>query len=129
PVVDQAHAHAAHKVLATPDVHLVLAFGGDHLAEGIAAGHAALKDKTMRPHFAFTEARRVGTRFMKRVANHKAAAELLEDAVMSHRELDKAAEILKGGKDTTSKKTAKSLQNQAAKLGSSDATIKTLKSI
>lgn len=129
PVVDKSHADSAHQVLTTPDVHLVLALGGDHLDEGIAAVHSALKNKTLRPHFAYTEARRVGTRFMKRAANAKAAAELLEDAVLSYRELDKAANILKNGKDASSKKTAKVLQAQAGKVGASDATIKTLKSI
>ncbi|KAJ6131681.1 hypothetical protein N7471_006896 [Penicillium samsonianum] len=55
---DAKHAEAAHKVLATPDAHLVLVLGGDHLEKGIEAIKAALDDSTLRPHFAAIEARR-----------------------------------------------------------------------
>ncbi|KAE8306219.1 hypothetical protein BDV41DRAFT_559404 [Aspergillus transmontanensis] len=55
---DDKHAEAAYKVLATPDVHLVLVLGGDHLEKGIEAIKAALEDSTLRPHFAAIEVRR-----------------------------------------------------------------------
>ncbi|KAJ5462259.1 hypothetical protein N7530_010464 [Penicillium desertorum] len=55
---DAKHAEAAHKVLATPDAHLVLVLGGDHLEAGILAIQFALEDSTLRPHFAAIEARR-----------------------------------------------------------------------
>lgn len=127
--VDASHQAAAHAVLSTPDVHLVLALGGDHLPAGIAAIERALADKTLRPHFAFCEARRVGSRFMKRAANPKAAAHLLADAVVSRREAEKAVELLQGGKDPAVKKTAKSLHDRAARLGASDEALAALKSL
>jgi hypothetical protein len=55
---DAKHAEAAHKVLATPDAHLVLVLGGDHLEAGILAIQFALEDSILGPHFAAIEARR-----------------------------------------------------------------------
>jgi hypothetical protein len=55
---DAKHAEAAHKILATPDAHLVLVLGGDHLKDGVLAIQAALEDSILRPHFAAIEARR-----------------------------------------------------------------------
>ncbi|GIC93011.1 uncharacterized protein Aud_009490 [Aspergillus udagawae] len=55
---DNRHAEAAHRILATPDTHLALVLGGDHLNEGIDAINAALGNRTLRPHFAAIEARR-----------------------------------------------------------------------
>jgi len=81
---DAEHAAAAHAVLSTPDAHLVLAIGGDHLTEGIAAVETALGSSTLRPHFAAIEAKRVGRRFGKRKPDVKTAAALVgADTVMS----------------------------------------------
>jgi hypothetical protein len=54
----ESHAAAAHRVLATPELHLVLAFGGDHLPAGIAALEAALADRVLRSHYIAIDARR-----------------------------------------------------------------------
>ncbi|WP_443191351.1 hypothetical protein [Pseudomonas indica] len=90
--VDARHAEAAHQILATPDAHLVLAIGGDHLTEGIKAIQCALDSPVLRPHYAVIEAKRVARRFRNRKADLKAAAALLEDGcVMSPRELGKLA--------------------------------------
>lgn len=126
PTTTPSHADAAHKVLATPDTHLVLVLGGDHLKEGIAAVHAALADPTLRPHFAYTEARRVGTRFMNRPANPDAAAELLAEAVVSHKEVEKAADILQGGKSPAVQKAAKALHARGVKVQANEEALKKL---
>jgi hypothetical protein len=80
--VNADHAEAAARVLSTPDVLLTLAFGGEHLEDGIAAIHAALKNEVLRPHFAYAEAKRLGTRFGRRPANRKAAAALIDDTIV-----------------------------------------------
>ena len=129
PITDESHALAAQRILTTPDVHLVLAMGGDHLEGGIAAVQVALADPTLRPHFAYTEARRVGTRFMRRAANVPQAAELLVDAVVNFREIEKAAEILKKGKPTATKAATTSLRNKGNEIGASAATMRSLESI
>jgi len=96
PAADHAHAVAALKVLSTPDALLVLALGGDHLVDGLAAVHAALDNAVLRPHFAFVEAKRVGERFNNRRPDLKRAAELIDEAaVMSGAEIKKAAKLVK----------------------------------
>ncbi|KAK6536074.1 hypothetical protein TWF281_000320 [Arthrobotrys megalospora] len=59
PPLDGSHAAAAHKLLTTPDTHLVLVLGGDYLEDGVNAIKQALQDKTLRKHFTCTEAKRV----------------------------------------------------------------------
>jgi hypothetical protein len=96
-VVDASHAEAAHRVLATPDAHLVLAIGGDHLKDGVDAIRSALASSVLRPHFAAIEAKRVGRRFRDRPADVKRAAELLDaEAVVSDAEIAKLAKIASG---------------------------------
>ena len=93
--VDVAHAEAALRVLTTPDALLTLALGGDHIDEGMAAIRAALANDVLRPHFAYTEARRLATPFLGRGPDLAAAAELIDDAtVMSADELVKAAALV-----------------------------------
>ena len=92
---DAAHADAARRVLASPEMLLALALGGDHLKEGIEAIGAALKNDVLRPHFAYVEARRRATRFHKRMPDLKAAADLIDEtAVMSSAELRKAVRLV-----------------------------------
>jgi hypothetical protein len=79
---DASHAAAAHKLLACPDAHLVLVFGGDHLKDGISAIQAALKDDTLRPHYAVVEARRLATRFEDREPDIDAAKKLVEGNIV-----------------------------------------------
>ena len=66
-------------MLATPDAHLVLAIGGDHLEDGIEAIEAALDEPVLRPHFAVIEAKRLARRFGKRKPDMKAVAALIDD--------------------------------------------------
>jgi hypothetical protein len=113
---DANHAAAAHAVLATPDAHLVLALGGDHLTDGIAAIQTALACPVLRPHFAAVEAKRVGRRFGRRKPDVKAVAALIDDdSVMSGAELGKLAAIMhsdaKGG--GAAKGFAKMLKSKA----------------
>lgn len=93
--VDKSHSEAAQKILSTPDTLLVLALGGDHLKDGIEAIHAALDDPTLRPHYAFIEAKRVGRRFGKRKPNLDDSAKLLDKAtVMSKAEVKRARQMI-----------------------------------
>jgi len=116
-VQDARHAAAAHKMLATPDAHLVLAIGGDHLTDGIAAIQAALDSPVLRPHFGAIEAKRVGRRFGSRKPDMKAAAELIDKAtVMSGSE----ASICNDNAGAAAKELAKTLKARAKGLPLSD---------
>jgi len=87
PPVDAAHAEAARVVLATKDLLLTLALGGDHLDEGVRALHVALDNPVLRPHFAAIEAKRVARPFFDRPADpQRALAYMREDAVLSGQE-------------------------------------------
>ena len=91
---DAAHAEAARAVLSTPGTLRVLAFGGDHEAQGIAAVQAALANAALRPHFAYVEAKRLARRFGKRPADRDSAAALIDErTVLSRDEARKAARI------------------------------------
>jgi hypothetical protein len=93
--VDEGHAQAALRVLSAPDALLTLVIGGDHLDEGIDAIGAALDDATLRPHFAYVEAKRIASRFGAREGDVAAASRLLtEDTILSPREARKAVEML-----------------------------------
>jgi hypothetical protein len=113
-VQDAKHAKAAHEILSTPDAHLVLAIGGDHLAEGIAAIQAALESPVLHPHYGVVEAKRVGRRFGKRKPDMKAAAALIDGhTVMSSSELGKMARIAADNAGADSKEIAKHLKARA----------------
>lgn len=114
PAQNAEHAAAAHKVLATPDAHLVLAIGGDHLTDGIAAVLTALDSQVLRPHFALIEAKRIGRRFGSRKADVKTAAALVEDdAVMSTSEIGRMAQIAADSGGAPAKELAKTLKSRA----------------
>ena len=99
PPEDESHAKAARKILSTPDALLVLAIGGDHLQDGIDAIQSCLDNKVLRPHFAFVEAKRVGTRFGKRQADLKKALGYLDKStIMSPAEVKRTAEVIGAGK-------------------------------
>ena len=116
-VVDAKHGAAAHKVLSTPDAQLVLAIGGDHLTEGMAAIQAALDSPVLRPHFAVIEAKRVGRRFGARKADVKGAADLIDSGtVMSGAELGKLATIASGGTAAVTKDMGKVLKARSKNL-------------
>ncbi|KAJ9655413.1 hypothetical protein H2198_005717 [Neophaeococcomyces mojaviensis] len=75
------HAEAAHKILTTPDAHLVLVLGGcsHQLTDGIKAIQAALADDTLRPHFAVIEAKRLAMRFQDQTPDLDNARKLVQD--------------------------------------------------
>jgi len=95
--ISASHAAAAHRILVTPDAHLVLALGGDHLKDGINAIQTCLHDPTLAPHFAAVEAKRVACQFQQRKANIKGAQKLLGSkfgrAIMSDSERFKLTKI------------------------------------
>jgi hypothetical protein len=102
---NESHAEAALAVLSTPDTLLTLVLGGDHLREGIAAIQIALKDPILRPHYSHVEAKRLATRFGRRKADLKAAAELIDDkAVMSPAEIRRVASFVAAGTDSAAAK-------------------------
>lgn len=114
---DAGHAEAALKVLSTPDAVLTLALGGDHLKDGIDAIQTALKQKVLRPHFAWIEAKRLAQRFGKRAADLETAANLIDgETTMSPAEYRKAQKVLgqDGIENRTGKKPGGVLKYQSA---------------
>ncbi|WP_197708601.1 hypothetical protein [Pseudomonas sp. LFM046] len=112
--VDARHAEAAHKVLTTPDLHLVLAIGGDHLNEGLDALEAALDSSVLKPHFAAIAAKRLARRFIKRKPDVKAATALLEhNTVMSDAERNRLAALIDDAGGAAAKDLAKALKGKS----------------
>jgi hypothetical protein len=98
--VDEAHANAARDVLACPDLLLLLAFGGDHLADAQGALAKALDNPVLRPHFAFVEARRLSEAFFDREARLGEAEALLDaDTVWSQSEKAKLTHLRDAASD------------------------------
>jgi hypothetical protein len=117
PAENKEHANAALKVLSTPDAHLTLVLGGDHLADGVEAIQSAVADPVLRPHYAMAEARRVGWAFQDRKPDFKTVADLLDDsAVLTAGEVKRAAEMVRQGDAPVAavKKIAKVLKEKAA---------------
>jgi hypothetical protein len=134
PPEDTAHAKVAYSILSTPDTLLTLAIGGDHIEEGIKAVHKGLDDSTLRPHYAFIEAKRLGERFGKRKPDVKAVAALIDDkTVMSQSEIRRAVTIIKSaGKDVPSdtlKHLAKILNRKAESVNADSKTREMLRSL
>jgi hypothetical protein len=89
------HAQAAHRVLTTPDVHLALVFGGDHLQEGWKAVDNAIADPTLGPHYAAIKAKSRAKRFMDRGADIPAARNLVQgNVVMTDSEMAKINSLI-----------------------------------
>ncbi|MCC7271955.1 MAG: matrixin family metalloprotease [Alphaproteobacteria bacterium] len=113
--IDPGHAEAALKLLTTPDALLTLAFGGDHLPDGIAAIRAGLDNAVLRPHLAYVEARRLGTRFGGRPPDLEAAAVLIDaTTVMSRAEVGKAMAMAAGDPGVGGRAMAKALATRAS---------------
>lgn len=111
--VEARHAEAAHKVLSTPDAHLVVAIGGDHLVEGIEAIQAALDCPTLKPHYAAIVAKRLARRFVKRKPDIKAAKALLDyDTVMSTAERSKLSTLIGDASVAPPKEPARALKGK-----------------
>lgn len=109
PPVDDSHSTAAMRVLSSADLLLTLAIGGDHLNDGVTALKTAMADKTLAPHYAVIEAKRVGRPFGKRKANAKAAVACISaDAVMSASEVKSIAAIAKQASAMDLKRSGKS---------------------
>ena len=91
-----AHAEAAARVLAAPDLSVVVALGGgDHLPEGTAALDAALSAEPLRPHYAVTEALRTGRPFFNRPARSADAVDAVsQDVVATGDEITAVARVL-----------------------------------
>jgi hypothetical protein len=134
PAKDESHAKAAHKILSTPDAVLTLALGGDHLKSGVEAIKAGLEDGTLRDHYAFIEAKRLGKRFGKRKPDLKAASNLInKNTIMTPAEIKRAVELVrKSGKDEskeTTKRIAGILKDKLSNAGADDETTKIVKSL
>jgi hypothetical protein len=80
---DASHAVAAHKLLTSPDAHLVLVLGGDHLENGISVIQAALENDVLRPHYAAIEAKRLARRFEDRRPDITAAKRLFDGKIIA----------------------------------------------
>jgi hypothetical protein len=95
PAANDEHAEVAKAIFDTPDVHLVLAFGGDHLIDAVEVIQQALGNKVLKPHYAYIEAKRVGKSFGKRKAQKdKAKALLQKDVVLNAKEKQKTADLV-----------------------------------
>ncbi len=112
PPHDDEHAIAAQQVLSTSEVFLVLAIGGDHLKDGINAIQRCLDNKILKPHFAFIEAKRIGTRFGKRTAELEKAIGLLDEStIMSPAEIKRAAQLIGDDNKAVPKETIERASN------------------
>jgi hypothetical protein len=123
PPVNDAHAKAANEVMSSPDSLLALVIGGDHLDEGIKALKTGLKNSTLRPHFAYVEAKRLAQRAGKRKPKVKDASKFIDAAtVMSPAEVKRAAKLMmaKGTDAEGKKKIAGVLKKKVKELGVSD---------
>ncbi len=92
---NQDYSDVALRVLNEPDAFLALALGGNHLKAGMAAIDAALKNPTLRPHYAWIEAKRRAALPNSGLRQLTAAA-LLIDArtVLSRQEREKVKRVL-----------------------------------
>jgi hypothetical protein len=96
PPVDEKQALTAKMLLTTPDAHLTLVLGGDHLPDGVQVIKAAIENPVLRPHYAYVEARRLMERFMQRKPDLRKAATLIQvDTVMSPAEIQRTAETVR----------------------------------
>ena len=128
PPVDDAHAEAAAKALSTPDLLLVLALGGDHLADAIAVLDTALSNPVLAPHWQAIQCKRLGQRFADRPADPaQALACIADDTVMSSSEAKRVAEVMHQvkRKDRTSG-AAKQALNKLQYLAADDGELKTV---
>lgn len=124
PPVDDSHGKAALKTLTSPDLLLTLVLGGDHLDEGICALNAAMSDKTLAPHYAVVEAKRIGRQFGTRKADAEKAINCIgADAVMSPSEVRHVATIAKELNTAGLKKSGKKAMMAMKKCAMGDRSI------
>jgi hypothetical protein len=67
-----------HKLLTTPDAHLVLVMDGGHLKEGEEAIQQAVEDETLGPYYAAVEAKRLAQPFRERGSEYGKAQKLMD---------------------------------------------------
>jgi len=87
PPINSKHAEIACKLLSTPNTLLSLVFGGDNIKDGLEAIQLGLKHKTLRPHYAYIEAKRLVSKYKDRQPNLEAVSALLKDAIMTKAEV------------------------------------------
>jgi hypothetical protein len=112
-----AHAAAAAAVLSQPDLAVVVALGGgDHLTEGLEALDRALATDELRPHYAVTEAMRVGRSFFDRDADDGKMLELLsKNVVVATSEVRTASRMIATKKSKAATKDVVSSLKSASK--------------
>lgn len=97
PARSEADESAAKSVLDERDLLLTLVIGGDHLREGIAAIKTAMKNRTLRPHYAGIEAKRRAALPGANLRQLTAAASLINvRTVLSKQERKKVERMLLG---------------------------------
>ena len=90
PALDALHARTARKIFATPDLAVLLIFGGDYLPKGLTVLKYALKNPVLAPHFTYFEAKRWSRRFFQREPNmEKARTFISHQMIMSTAEREK----------------------------------------
>lgn len=122
------HAAAAHKILATPDAHLVLVLGGDHLPEGVAAIQAGAGDAVLGPHYAVIEAKRIAGLKRSGIKGQAAQASVDrlvdEDSVMSESEVVALAKLVRlNAKEKERSAVREALKQQVARRSLTDAAV------
>ncbi len=134
PPVDDKHRKIADRILATRDTLFTMVIGGDLFTDGLEAVQAALTHDTLRPHWAFIEARRMCTPTRDRKSDLVAAEKLINDeTIMGPAEIKRLAELVKEVKaeapEDIVQKIAMALLRKAATVGADDATKKTISEI
>lgn len=95
PPRSKADESAAKSVLGARDLLLTLVIGGDHLREGIEAIQTAMKNRTLRPHYAGIEAKRRAALPGADLRQLTAAASLINvRTVLSKQERKKVESVL-----------------------------------
>lgn len=94
PPKDDEHARIALKIFSTPDVHLALTVGGDHLEAGYEVIRKAIDHPVLKPHYKLIEAKRLAQRFFARKPNLRETVDIVdEETVMSPREVIRFTKI------------------------------------
>lgn len=94
PAANETDRIAAAEVLNEPDALIALAIGGNHLAQGINAIQAAMRSRTLRPHYAWIEAKRIAELPATAPSSLYAAAALIDvRTVLSSWERDRVKQM------------------------------------
>ena len=88
-----SHAKAAHKLLTTPDAHLVLALGGTHLMHGLEAVEMGVGNDVLGQHWNAIKAKALAKKGKREYGKQLFGGK--EKSVMSGDEKDKLQRLLK----------------------------------